>query len=120
MLLRVGVQETVNPLVASSNLASGDYVTEALRVKTLGAFLFSERLCFKEKDLLFVVGSNSNIYQLLDSLGVIFIRILIYFFLPLHLLSFAFGNEIFYGAVLISEKGKVVDATSIWKTREAQ
>ncbi len=33
-------QWTVNPLVASSNLASGVYVTEALRVKTLGAFLF--------------------------------------------------------------------------------
>jgi hypothetical protein len=34
-------QWTVNPLVASSNLASGVYDLQALKTKILGAFLFS-------------------------------------------------------------------------------
>ncbi len=43
MLLRVVMKETVNPLVASSNLASGVYVTEALRVKFLSAFFIEKK-----------------------------------------------------------------------------
>ena len=33
-------QRTVNPLVAGSSPASGDYLTAALRVNTLSAFYF--------------------------------------------------------------------------------
>ncbi len=47
------MKETVNPLVASSNLASGVYVLQALRVKTLGAFLFAAARGVDETTLFF-------------------------------------------------------------------